>query len=91
MASLTVDRTAYLEWRSYNTPYLSGPILCSLQPIALAAPIPYVRLQGLDPARQYEVIETGQIYGGDELMYAGVPVQIPAQDFASVMWRLKAV
>ncbi len=36
MASLTVDRTAYLEWRSYNTPYLSGPILCSLQPIALA-------------------------------------------------------
>lgn len=54
-------------------------------------PIPYVRMQGLDPAKRYEVLETGELYQGDELMYAGMPVKVPHGDFGSIMWRLKAV
>lgn len=54
-------------------------------------PVSYVQMQGLHPDWLYEVLETGRMYKGDELMNAGVAVPLAGGDFASVMWRLRAV
>ncbi len=42
-----------------------------------------IRLQGLDPAAVYRVEATGQRFGGDALMYAGLPVENLWGDFRS--------
>lgn len=39
------------------------------------------RFCGLDPARDYRDVETGQVYGGDELMEAGLTLPPCKQDF----------
>ncbi|MES0855777.1 alpha-galactosidase [Geobacillus sp. G4] len=54
------------------------------------APLSYLRLKGLDPNQDYEIEGLG-VYGGDELMYAGVALPYRSGDFISMMWRLKAV
>ncbi|BDG36495.1 alpha-galactosidase [Saccharococcus caldoxylosilyticus] len=55
------------------------------------APLSFIRLKGLDPEKDYELIGSGEIYGGDELMYAGLNVPQRRGDFISVIWRLKVV
>lgn len=57
-----------------------------------AAPSTFLRLKGIDPAKQYAVAGDGEVFGGDELMYAGlhIPVEIKG-DFQSLVWHLKAV
>ena len=55
---------------------------------------PLVRLRGLDPARRYEVCQTGEVYGGDELMRVGLCCPLAPQgtgDGCSVLYTLKAV
>jgi alpha-galactosidase len=54
------------------------------------APLSFIRLKGLDPNKDYEIIGSGEVYGGDELMYAGLNVPQRRGDFISVIWRLKA-
>jgi len=51
---------------------------------------PLVRLRGLDAARTYTVVETGEAYTGDELMNLGLSVRLPWGDAASVSLTLKA-
>ena len=51
---------------------------------------PLVRLQGLDPARRYLVVETGVRFGGDELMSVGLCCPLGQGDGASVVYTLKA-
>lgn len=41
------------------------------------------RFCGLDPAREYRDAETGQVYGGDELMEAGLTLPPCKQDFVT--------
>lgn len=41
------------------------------------------RFCGLDPARDYRDVETGQVYGGDELMEAGLTLPPCKQDFVT--------
>lgn len=55
-----------------------------------AAPITSLQLKGIDPAKQYLVAGTDQVFGGDELMYAGlsIPVELKG-DFQSFVWHLK--
>ncbi|WIV19179.1 alpha-galactosidase [Paenibacillus polygoni] len=57
-----------------------------------AAPSTFLRLKGIDPAKQYAVAGDGEVFGGDELMYAGlhIPVEMKG-DFQSLVWHLKAV
>ncbi|MEF3353642.1 alpha-galactosidase [Paenibacillus sp. GYB006] len=57
-----------------------------------AAPSTFLRLKGIDPAKQYALAGDGEVFGGDELMYAGlhIPVEIKG-DFQSLVWHLKAV
>ena len=51
-----------------------------------------VRLAGLDPNLDYKDVETGRIYGGDELMFYGVPVKKPDQgDYMTTQIHFVAV
>lgn len=43
-----------------------------------------LRLQGLDPVARYQT-DSGEIYGGDELMYAGLPLPVLPGDFQSTV------
>jgi alpha-galactosidase len=54
-------------------------------------PIPLLRLKGLDPDAAYRVSETGKVYGGDELMLAGLRVLLEPGDFRSCSWRLMRI
>lgn len=51
---------------------------------------PLVRLQGLDPDMRYRVVETGDLFGGDELMRSGLCCPLGYGDAASLMYTLKA-
>lgn len=44
---------------------------------------PKLKLQGLDPDKQYRDTKTGKIYGGDMLMYRGIKIDYKTQDFAT--------
>lgn len=50
-----------------------------------------VKLQGLDPMARYQDEETHTVYGGDALMYAGLPIPNLWGDFQSVLISLKRV
>lgn len=50
-----------------------------------------VRLHGLDVEASYEVLETGEVYGGDEVMHIGINIPMLEGDFKSHMVRLRAV
>jgi alpha-galactosidase len=62
----------------------------------LAEPNPPFRrvcLKGLDPLKDYQIVGTNQIFGGDMLMNAGlnIPETKMFGDFQSVCWRLKVL
>lgn len=54
-------------------------------------PLLRVKLDGLDPSRDYEVLGSGEIYGGDRLMQAGLSMASVRGDFSSLTVRLRAV
>ncbi|MOA22679.1 hypothetical protein D3C78_1432550 [compost metagenome] len=54
-------------------------------------PLRYVKLDGLDPDKDYELIDRGEIYGGDRLMSVGLSVSSVRGDFSSTCVRLKAI
>ncbi|OKP84791.1 alpha-galactosidase [Paenibacillus helianthi] len=51
----------------------------------------YLRLKGLNPDADYEWLEGGGVYGGDHLMYAGLPLPALHGDFQSILWRFRRV
>jgi alpha-galactosidase len=53
-------------------------------------PLRSVKLQGLDPAKDYEVAGSSEVYGGDRLMNAGLSMASVRGDFSSKMIHLKA-
>lgn len=55
------------------------------------APLRNVKLEGLDPEKNYCLEASGEIYGGDRLMALGLPVSSLRGDFASMWVRLKVV
>ena len=54
-------------------------------------PLTSLKFKGLNSELLYKHIETGNIYGGDELMYAGIAIPLLKGDFTSVFWRFKSV
>lgn len=48
-------------------------------------------LKGLDPERDYKLEQDGLVYGGDELMYAGLQVPELQGDFQSAVFHFRAV
>ena len=53
-------------------------------------PPPLVRLRGLDGEKRYRVLETNEVYGGDELMRSGLLCPLRPGDAQSVLYTLKA-
>jgi alpha-galactosidase len=52
-------------------------------------PIKKLILRGLDPDIDYRVTGKTDIYGGDELMYAGLSIPELNGDYCSFTWRIK--
>ncbi len=50
-----------------------------------------LRLRGLDPECDYEDVETGAVYGGDELMRYGIVVNKPWGDYHAQQFHLRAI
>ncbi|AIQ48657.1 alpha-galactosidase [Paenibacillus sp. FSL R7-0273] len=53
--------------------------------------VPILKCKGLNPAYVYRHHETCQVYGGDELMYAGLTLPVLTGDYASLFWRFSRV
>lgn len=56
-----------------------------------AAAIRTLRLKGLNPDFQYKNIDTGEIFGGDELMNVGITTPWIKKDFVSSLWRVEKI
>jgi alpha-galactosidase len=57
-----------------------------------AAPLKFLKVTGIDPHKEYQLVGTDQVFGGDELMYVGVSVPVELRgDFQSFTWHLKEV
>jgi len=54
-------------------------------------PLDWLKLRGLDPTARYRVVGSEAVYGGDQLMYAGLPIPRLYGDFQSRTWRLERV
>ncbi|MBE5800865.1 MAG: alpha-galactosidase [Clostridiales bacterium] len=52
---------------------------------------PVVRLCGLEADAAYRVEETGEIYGGDQLMYSGISVPLKWGDHSSASFLLRKI
>ncbi|MDP4152797.1 MAG: alpha-galactosidase [Bacillota bacterium] len=50
-----------------------------------------LKLAGLDPSRQYSVVGTDEVYGGDELINIGLIIPAFKGDFKGCSWHLKAI
>ena len=56
-----------------------------------SALIRILKLNGLDPESLYRDLETGECFGGDELMYAGISIPRVKEDFHSMTWVFEKV
>ena len=56
-----------------------------------AAPIQLMKFKGLERDGYYKDLDTGKIYGGDELMYSGISIPIHKQDFRSECYHFRKV
>ncbi len=50
----------------------------------------WLLLRGLNPAARYRCTQDGKVYGGDQLMYAGMKLPSMSADFQSAVWHLRA-
>ena len=50
-----------------------------------------IKLQGLDPAAEYEIEGFEETFPGDVLMYGGLSVKVPAGDFRAVQLLIRRV
>ena len=50
-----------------------------------------LKLKGLDAEADYKDINSGDIYGGDELMNYGIKVPHLKEDFSSKVWKFKQI
>lgn len=55
------------------------------------APFDWVQFKGLDASAEYRLVGSEAVYGGDQLMYAGLPVPRLHGDYQSHMWRFVRV
>ncbi|MHB0882521.1 alpha-galactosidase [Paenibacillus sp. SEL1] len=52
-----------------------------------AAAIKTLKFKGLNPDYIYRNVETGELFGGDELMHVGITLARVKQDFLGMFWR----
>ena len=56
-----------------------------------ASPVQIMKLKGLECDAYYQDMETGNIYGGDELMYSGISIPLCKQDFRSKCYHFQRI
>lgn len=56
-----------------------------------ASPVKIMKLKGLEKDALYQDIKSGEIYGGDELMYSGISIPLKKQDFRSEYYHFKKI
>ena len=56
-----------------------------------ASPVKIMKLKGLEKDALYQDIKSGEIYGGDELMYSGISIPLKKQDFRSECYYFKKI
>ena len=79
---------SYCAWM-HVTADKSRAVVGLVQTVRHANPVrPLLRLKGLDPDRNYRV--NGVVYGGDELMYAGLALPFLDQ-YQAVQYQIEAV
>jgi alpha-galactosidase len=54
-------------------------------------PLTSLKLKGLNPDINYRDLKTGNVYGGDELMYSGILIPAEKGDFTSTLWTFKCL
>lgn len=52
-------------------------------------PFKVLKLKGLEPQRNYRDLDSNEVYGGDELMYAGLALPRQHGDFQSRLYRFR--
>ncbi|RED61720.1 alpha-galactosidase [Cohnella lupini] len=55
------------------------------------APLDWLKFKGLEAGAQYRVADSGAVYGGDQLMYAGLPIPGLQGDYQSFVWRFNKI
>jgi alpha-galactosidase len=80
--------TAWMFVSQDRTEALAGYFQVLTEPNGATARL---RLQGLDPERNYVLRETGAVYGGDRLMNAGIQLPYLNSDFQSKLYHFTAV
>ncbi len=50
-----------------------------------------IRVRGIDPERDYELLGTGEVYGGDELIFEGITIPRKHGDFQSTVMHFRAI
>lgn len=53
-------------------------------------PLKRLNLKGLDPNKNYVIEGKDSVYGGDELMYAGIAIPDLYGDYKSAVWKIRA-
>ncbi len=55
------------------------------------APLDWLKFNGLDAGAKYRVADSGAVYGGDQLMYAGLPIPGLHGDYQSFVWHFNKI
>lgn len=72
----------------FVSPDLSETVVMYFRLMAQPAePFRILRLRGLNPVKKYFDKDTSLLYGGDELMYAGLSIPEMKGDYCSMLWR----
>lgn len=81
----------YCTWEMVSNDK-SEAFVMSCKILAIANTVdPRIKLKGLDPNSNYKDEESGKIFGGDELMYRGIPSAYSNCDFSTITMHLKKI
>ena len=81
----------YVTWQTVSKNQDLTAIITTQKLYPNAYRVPIIKLVGLDPNSYYENIETGEIFGGDELMFSGLSFERVKRDFYSWLKIFKKV
>ena len=76
----------FVDARRDHVMVMHAVVLCQPQQAVRS-----LRLRGLDGEARYRELDSGRVYGGDELMQIGLPLPLVQGDYQSWMWRFQRV
>ena len=82
--------TNYTAWMLVSADKREAVVTCVKMSAESNVLLDALKLRGLDPNATYRVEETGERFGGDELMNLGLTMDYPHYDYASLSFILRA-